>query len=126
MEDCTQNDAKDLGSYKNVNKPAFKHNDFQRTHREKPVSINVALWLSVRSTSLNMSQQALMKVCVMHAVSIFEWHVSLVDLVLYILQKHVDVIKGSCFAVKSVNRESEGGKDTKGEEARKEEISERT
>lgn len=45
-------------SYKNVNKPAFKYNDLQHTHRGerncKPVLINVALRLSERVTSLNL------------------------------------------------------------------------
>lgn len=49
-------------SYKNVNKPGFKYNDLQHTHRGgrncKPVLINVALRLSERLTSLNLPSRA--------------------------------------------------------------------
>lgn len=108
-------------SRKNVNKPAFKYNDLQRMHGEgeqncKPVLINVALWLSERSTSpclFSRRRTCALYIC-RRAACVCKpfdcWCTT--GRSVYIPRKHVDAIKSFCSAVKSVNGGSEGGRDT--------------
>lgn len=108
-------------SQKNVNKPPFKYNDLQPgTKKESETSncINVAVWLSERSTSLNLSHQVFderyTQACMCKLAELNARQISLVSASFsYMLEAHVDAIRKFCSALKSVHRESKGGRDAR-------------